>query len=152
MRENGLRRGMLLLSAAAVLMAVVTAWGPLRMEFRTRQLETALRGLPEGETTLEEAIPFPWEQAFFFGPYTTREEMETATGVEGGDFHSSVSEGQLQLALVQGERLLVSVCDYPDRLGYSIESPGPVAFGEHVRFSVEKRGALTALRAIPPEK
>ena len=112
-----------------------------------RALEHAVEAIPEESTqvSLNELVPFEWDEVYTFGPYTSKEE--------------SVSEGMVQLVFVEWgkERVVASVCAYPDNLGYDIRIPfnhgdegyGVLRYEDNAVFSKSTENGVTVLTYLP---
>lgn len=101
-------------------------------------LEVALQELPEGEVTLEEVVPFPWESLYQFGPYTTVAEMEEITGIKSSYFQDIETDDIWLSYFIHQGQVVCSVGGYEGQLGFSIQlMEGSLFFGENRLFSVE---------------
>ncbi len=58
-----------------------------------RRLKASLTALPQGTTTLEEAVPFDWEAVYSFEPYTSREEIARNIGFDSPEIAETIGEG-----------------------------------------------------------
>ena len=90
-------------------------------KWHQHQLKAAMSALPEGTVTLEDVIPFPWDEVFRFDPYTSKEYMETILGGASPVVKSSVSEEMTHLIFRKDGQITCSVCAYPDGVGYQID-------------------------------
>lgn len=113
-----------------------------------RRLKSALTALPEGSTTLEQAIPFDWEAVYSFAPYTSREEIARTIGFDSPEISETMGEGMTQLIFVEDERVVLCICAYPENLGYDVDFAGCVRYGEHTRFAV-RQGDVVRLAPEP---
>lgn len=105
---------------------------------RRRALRLAMAAVEEGETTLNEIVPFAWDSVYTFEPYTTREQMEEIMGIPARRLAESPSEGMVQLAFVKDGRIACGVCEYISRAGYAVCFEGKVAFGDKAAFRAER--------------
>ena len=79
-----------------------------------RALEHAVEAIPEESTqvSLNELVPFEWDEVYTFGPYTSKEEIQSIIRLDSDAVKESVSEGMVQLVFVEWgkERVVASVC------------------------------------------
>lgn len=113
-----------------------------------RQLKTALTALPEGPTTLEQAVPFDWDAVYSFEPYTSREEIARTIGFDSPELSRTMGEGMTQLIFVRDGRVVLDICACPENLGYDVDFTGCVRYGEHTRFAV-RQGDVVRLAPEP---
>lgn len=113
-----------------------------------RRLKASLTALPQGTTTLEEAVPFDWEAVYSFEPYTSREEIARTIGFDSPEISETMGEGMTQLIFVEDERVVLCICAYPENLGYDVDFTGCVRYGEHTPFTV-RQGSVVRLSLEP---
>lgn len=113
-----------------------------------RRLKAALTALPQGTTTLEEAVPFDWEAVYSFEPYTSRTEIARTIGFDSPEISETIGEGATQLIFVEGDRVVLCICAYPENLGYDVDFTGCVRYGEHTSFTV-RQGSVVRLSPEP---
>ena len=136
--------------AAALLVlavAVCLLFGSPGAALHDRQLREAVCSLSETEVTLNQIVPFDWDRAYSFGPYTSRAEMEQAIGIKSRALRESVSEGMVQVVFVRGQQVTASICGYPDVLGYRIDMPELVTAAEQRVFQVSRENGIVTLTA-----
>ena len=110
-------------------------------------LQRAMSQVPEGEVTLNQIVPFAWDAAYTFPPYTSKKEIETALGFSSASIRETVNEGMVQLLFVKDGRVTASVCGYPERLGYQVCFSDRVSFSEEAVFTAKRtEGVLTLIR------
>lgn len=126
------------------ILAVVALVNPA-MQWREYQLGQAMEKLETDVVTLNEVVPFAWEEVYTFSPYTGREEIEEIIGFRDRGIEETVSEGMVQLIFVQGNEVTASVCGYPSALGYQVEFTDVVTFAEEASFSVERKNGIVCL-------
>lgn len=137
---------LLLLLATALLAAGILAKERLQAVWNGRLLRESLLSLEDGDVvTLEQAVPFPWDTVYTFDPYTSRARIEESIGFSSGLIRETVSEGQVQLLFVKGNRVTASVCGYAEALGYQVDFFDQVAYGQRLPFAVRREGALVVL-------
>ena len=90
------------------------------MAWHNHQLQAALRDLPEGTVTLEEAVPFEWDVLYSFDPYTSREEMENVMHLKSDAVQAGVSEGQRSFVFTKDDKVVCSMYGTPQKLGYDL--------------------------------
>ena len=68
-----------------------------------RALEHAVEAIPEESTqvSLNELVPFEWDEVYTFGPYTSKEEIQSIIRLDSDAVKESVSEGMVQLVFVE---------------------------------------------------
>lgn len=125
------------------------------------RLKTAMRSLPQSTATLEEAVPFQWTAVYTFSPYTPLEVIREVTGSDSPALKESVSEGMTQLVFVNKDRVVSSVCAYPENIGYAVsfygvaskhsESDGGyfrINYGDGTAFTVTQDNGVVRLNVI----
>ena len=111
-----------------------------------RQLEkTILSAGGEGTVTLEELVPFDWDAAYCFGPYTEKSEIEQAIGVKSGSIGRSVSEGMLQLVFVNDGVVTASLTCDPGKSGYYVSFDGMISCGSRTPLHVSYEGGTVVM-------
>lgn len=110
-------------------------------------LKRAMSQAPEGEVTLNQIVPFAWDAAYTFPPYTSKAEMEQTLGFSSASIRETVNEGMVQLLFVKDGRVTASVCGYPEKLGYQVCFSDRVSFSEEAVFTAKRtEGVLTLIR------
>ena len=99
----------------------IASLGNPMLYWHHHQLKAAMSVLPEGTVTLEDVVPFSWDEVFHFDPYTSKESIQTILGSASPAVKSSVSEGMTHLIFRKDGRITCSVCAYPDGVGYQID-------------------------------
>ena len=145
------------IAAAAVLGVVALLWsifGSPVVLWHNHQLKSALTGLTDETITLEQAVPFSWDEVYSFAPYTTVEKIQEVIGTESYNIKESTSEGMLNLVFLDEGAVTAAVCGYPSDLGYAIDiagvtdsTPGRLSYGEDVSFTVERTDGVVRLTA-----
>lgn len=134
-------------AAALIAAAVLHAADPL-VKYRNMQLKDAVTGVREEScAVLEDMIPFEWDAAYTFPPYTSREEIERSIGVRSRSICETVSEGMVQLIFVDDAKVVASVCGYRDSLGYDVVFDSSVEFGQRTEFEVDASSGAVILTA-----
>ena len=145
------------IAAAAVLGVVALLWsifGSPVVLWHNQQLKSALTGLTDETITLEQAVPFSWDEVYSFAPYTTVEKIQEVIGTESYNIKESSGEGMLNLVFLDEGAVTAAVCGYPSDLGYAIDiagvtdsTPGRLSYGEDVSFTVERADGVVRLTA-----
>ncbi|OUQ13310.1 hypothetical protein B5E84_17615 [Lachnoclostridium sp. An14] len=95
------------------------------VERNSRALAASMKALKDGESgtkiSLEEVVPFSWEEVYSFDPYVSVEEMKGVLGTGGKHLTEAISEGQVQLVFLEQGEVTASVCGYGEDLGYDID-------------------------------
>lgn len=143
--------------AAGVLAVIALLWsliGSPVVLWHNHQLKSALTGLTDTAITLEQAVPFSWDEVYSFPPYTSVEEMQEVIGAESYNLTESTGEGMLNLVFLDEGAVTAAVCGYPAELGYDIvlagaadSTPGKLTYGEDVSFAVERADGVVRLTA-----
>ena len=71
------------IAAAGLLAVIALAWsliGSPVVLWHNHQLKAALTGLTDTTITLEQAVPFSWDEVYTFAPYTSVEEIQEVIG------------------------------------------------------------------------
>lgn len=144
-RRQTLSAGLFLAVTVAVLWLVFSRVESFR---NARRLKSALAALPEGITTLEEAVPFDWEAVYSFEPYTSRAEIARTIGFDSPEISETIGEGITQLIFVEDDRVVLCICACPENLGYDVDFTGCVRYGEHTPFIV-RQGSVVRLSPEP---
>lgn len=144
------------IAAAGVLAVVALLWsmiGSPVVLWHNHQLKTALTGLTDLSITLEQAVPFSWDEVYTFEPYTSVEEIQNAIGATSFNLKEADSEGMLQLVFLDEGAVTAAICGDPARLGYDVDftavtgGAGKLTYGENVSFAVERAGGVVRLIA-----
>lgn len=141
--------------AAAALLAVIalvySILGSPVVLWHNRQLKTALTGLTDTTITLEQAVPFSWDEVYSFTPYTSVEEIQQTIGAESYNLTESTSEGMCQLVFMDEGAVAAAVCAFPSDLGYDVVLTGwedgaaHLTYGENVSFNVVREEGIVRL-------
>lgn len=144
--------------AAVVLLGVIaliySMVGSPVVLWHNHQLKTTLTGLTDPSITLEQAVPFSWDEVYSFAPYTSLEEIEATIGTESYNLSESTSEGMLQLVFMDEGAVAAAVCDAPANLGYNLifsdweGNAAHLTYGENVSFEVRAEDGVTVLEQI----
>lgn len=114
------------------------------------RLEDAVRNLSAETITLEDLVPFEWDIVYTFAPYTSREDIADAIGFDSPEIKETVSEFMTQLLFVKDNKIVSSICKYPDNAGFYIDlrearrgklTDGGYAYakyGDNILFAVEQ--------------
>ena len=121
------------------------------VNWNDNKLENAIENLSAETVTLEEVVPFEWDAVYLFSPYTSREAIAQTIGFESSEIKETVSEFMTQLLFVKDERIVSSICKYPDNTGFYIDLWGVrrgkllnggyayAKYGDNVLFTVEQK-------------
>ena len=112
------------IAAAGVLAVIALLWsfiGSPVVLWHNHQLKTALTGLTDTSITLEQAVPFSWDEVYTFAPYTSVEEIQEVIGTTSFNLKEAESEGVLQLVFLDGGAVTAAVCAAPAALGYDVD-------------------------------
>ena len=140
--------------AAAAVMAVLAmlwaAFGSPVVHWHNHQLKTALTGLTDASITLEQAVPFSWDEVYSFAPYTSLEEIRQTIGTDSYNLTESTSEGMIQLIFLKDGAVTAAVCGYPDQLGYQIvltagAEDAHLTYGQDGVFAVRQEAGVVCL-------
>ena len=133
----------------ALLLALFAVAYPLRtavvMGRNALALKNAVTKLDDGAAALNALVPFPWDAVYTFPPYASRADIEAAAGVRSRFIRETVSEGMTQLLFVRNGAAVCSVCDYPEKLGYSIDFDGVIAYDEGALFNATREDGIVRL-------
>ena len=145
------------IAAAGVLAVIALLWsviGSPVVLWHNHQLKTALTGLTDTSITLEQAVPFSWDEVYTFAPYTSVEEIQEVIGTTSFNLKEAESEGVLQLVFLDGGAVTAAVCATPAALGYDVDlasavdsTPCKLTHGENISFAVERDGGVVRLTA-----
>ena len=145
------------IAAAGVLAVIALAWsliGSPVVLWHNHQLKAALTGLTDTSITLEQAVPFSWDEVYTFAPYTSVEEIQEVIGTTSFNLKEAESEGVLQLVFLDGGAVTAAVCAAPAALGYDVDlastvdsTPCKLTYGENISFAVERDGGVVRLTA-----
>lgn len=121
----------LLLAGGYLLIGNPVVW------MNNRRLGRAVRAVTAGTVTLNEVVPFSWDAVYTFGPYTSKQEIETAVGFKSAAIKANdINEGMVYLLFVRQDRVVACVLGYSANLGYRIDFASQVSFDEQAVFSV----------------
>lgn len=110
--------------------------------FHNQELKHSITSIKDDTkaVTLNEIIPFEWDVAYTFSPYTSQAEIEEVIGFRSNSIQETISEGMVQLLFVKDNTVVASVCGYPDNIGYEVHFSGSVTCEEKAVFSVNREG------------
>lgn len=144
------------IAAAGVLAVVALLWsmvGSPVVLWHNHQLKTALTGLTDTSITLEQAVPFSWDEVYTFELYTSVEEIQEVIGTTSFNLTEADSEGMLQLVFLDEGAVTAAICDDPARLGYDVDftavtgGAGKLTYGQDISFAVEREDGVVRLSA-----
>lgn len=141
--------------AAAALLAVIaliySMVGSPVVLWHNHQLKTTLSTLTDTSITLEQAVPFTWDEVYSFAPNTSLDEIKETIGTDSYNLKESASEGMLQLVFLDQGAVAAAVCDTPADLGYDLVLTGwegssaHLTYGENVSFTVAQEDGVVRL-------
>ena len=135
--------------AVALLLTLFAVAWPLRQTVavgrNALRLKRAVTNLEGDAAALNALVPFEWERVYAFPPYTSRSDIEAAVGVRSRFIREALSEGMTQLLFVNRGAVVCSVCDFPEKLGYSIDFDGVIAYDEGAVFDATRRDGVVRL-------
>ncbi len=103
---------------------------------RTQSLKRAVLALEDAQqVTLEDIVPFEWDEVYFFPPYTSKSDIEHALGMHSLFIKETVSENMTQLIFTRGHSVIACITGYP---GFDIEFTGCISAGANTVFTTEK--------------
>lgn len=111
-------------------------------------LNSALQNISAETTTLDDVVPFDWDTAYYFSPYTSVERMAETMGVDSPELHESNYDDMINLVFVKEKMLVAVICEHKNNLGYDIEFDAPVSKGDNTLFSVTKKDGITLFSQI----
>lgn len=113
--------------------------------YNSCRLKNAVSSIKEKEITLNEIVPFDWDTVYTFNPYTDKETIEKAIGIKSNLIKEVKNETMVQLIFVKGEKIVLSVCSYPDKAGYNIVFKDSIKYSEKAVFNVDNSSGTTIL-------
>lgn len=118
------------------------------MLVKNASIITTLTTLDQEEVTLEEVIPFTWEQIFCFPSGTSSEEMKNVAGFSSDYFQEVEESDAMQYYFVSNRSVVAFVIGTADSLGFSLEFEGyTLTYGDEVPFQVDRTSSVVRLRA-----
>ena len=82
------------------------------VSWNDNKLEKAMDDLSAETITLEEIVPFEWDEVYTFDPYTSREEIAETIGFDSQEIKEPVSEFMTQLIFVKDDKIVSCICKY----------------------------------------
>ena len=76
------------------------------VSWNDNKLEKAMDDLSAETITLEEIVPFEWDEVYTFDPYTSREEIAETIGFDSPEIKETVSEFMTQLIFVKDDKIV----------------------------------------------
>ncbi len=134
---------------AVILIAVFVYFisGNVYVEHNNHKLKTAVLSLSDTSSVyFNDLVPFKWDKAYTFSPYTSKAEIENTIGFKSRFIKESVSEDMVQIIFVKDRHIVSSIYSYPSNLGYSIFFDNIIKSNENPIFFVEKSGSMTYLK------
>lgn len=123
--------------AVVVLVGFLVVGNPV-VSVHNNELKKAVTSIKSSETvTLNEVVPFEWDNVYTFKPYTSKDEIEKVIGFKSNSIKETVNEGMVQLIFVKDNKVTASVCQYAEDLGYDIIFGDSISYESNAKFSVE---------------
>lgn len=101
------------------------------------KLYFALSGEQESVVSLEELIPFSWDEMYAFPPHTPRAEMEGRTGVKSMHFLEIKEENYLQYYFLHKGEVVCGIYGSKEELGFLFDFDY-LAYGQGQETTVER--------------
>ena len=121
--------------------------GNIYVKYNNHRLKTAVLSLSDTSSVyFNDLVPFKWDKAYTFSPYTSKSEIENTIGFKSRFIKESVSEDTVQIIFVKDKHIVSSICSYPSNLGYVIYFDNTISSNENPLFFVEKSGSMTYLK------
>ncbi len=134
----------------AVISAVVFVYfisGNIYVGYNNHKLKTSVLSLSDTSSVyFNDLVPFKWDKAYTFSPYTSKSEIENTIGFKSRFIKESVSEETVQIIFVKDRHIVSSICSYPSTLGYGIYFDNTISSNENPLFFVEKSSSMTYLK------
>jgi len=126
--------------AVVFVVICISLFGNPVVKYNNHRLKKAVTALEAGQpVTLNEVVPFGWDTAYTFSPYTSEQEIEEIIGFKSRSIvANNINEGMVHLIFVKGEKVQAAVLGYADALGYYIDFFPKVEYGENAQFTVTK--------------
>jgi len=126
--------------AVVFIVICISLFGNPVVKYNNHRLKKAVTALEAGQpVTLNEVVPFGWDTAYTFSPYTSEQEIEEIIGFKSRSIvANNINEGMVHLIFVKGEKVQAAVLGYADNLGYYIDFFPKVEYGENAQFTVTK--------------
>ena len=144
------------IAAAGLLAVIALAWsliGSPVVLWHNHQLKAALTGLTDTTITLEQAVPFSWDEAYTLAPYTSAEEIQQTLGAARLHLKEAASARMPQLAFLDEVAVPAAGRAAPPPPGHRRARrgaaggslPAKLTHGENVSFAVERAGGIVRL-------
>ena len=112
--------------------------GNIYVEYNNHRLKTAVLSLTDTSSVyFNDLVPFKWDKAYTFSPYTSKAEIENTIGFKSRFIKESVSENMVQIIFVKNRHIVSSICSYPSNLGYGIYFDHIAAYDHNLTFFTE---------------
>ena len=112
--------------------------GNIYVEYNNHRLKTAVLSLTDTSSVyFNDLVPFKWDKAYTFSPYTSKAEIENTIGFKSRFIKESVSENMVQIIFVKDRHIVSSICSYPSNLGYGIYFDHIAAYDHNLTFFTE---------------
>lgn len=128
-----------------------------------RALKNSIGAIDVPEVTLEDAIPFEWEEIYFIAPNASRSDVEAEIGLRSENIGESTEEGMLNIIFVNKGEVIAGIVGLGKNLGYDIrygnfpatfngekKLTAKVRFGDKTKFKVIKEDGYQALQRLSP--
>lgn len=120
--------------------------GNPRVFINNHKLGAAIKEIQSDSVKINEVIPFKWDAVYTFGPYTSKEDIESVIGFRSPDIkENNISEGMVHLTFVKDKKVVASVLGYDSNLGYRIDFTSKVAYDDNAIFNVTRADGITSL-------
>jgi len=84
-----------------------------------------------GDLILDDIVPYEWEKAYSFKPYTDKKDIESIIGFSDGAIKESTNDNYVNIILVNKNKVVAVIYGEQEDIGYNIVLNSPVIKGEH---------------------
>jgi hypothetical protein len=149
-----MRRRFVLACLALGLIAGLCGWLLLRPDPVSWALSQQMRRGPGATVDFAEIAPFPWDRVYFFGPYTSHDQIQRTLGFAWRDVGKTAIESSkgVNLVVFVRDREVVYWFEHArhEELGALAE---PTGFArEQAKFQVSRSGEEQRLALVPQKR
>lgn len=127
-------------------MGIYHSLGYHRISTNNKKLQKAFTSLTEEKISLNTVIPFAWDVIYTIPPYMSKEDISSMIGFDSRHIkENQINEGMVHLIFVHENKIVASILDYPENLGYQLICKNKITYDQDNTFQVQKQNTITII-------
>lgn len=119
------------------------------VSYNNRQLQRAITSVLTNSVEINKVVPFDWDVVYTFEPYASKEQIEQIIGFKSLDIQENqINEGMVHLLFVRDKKVVASVLDYAENLGYILDFSEKLNFADSAIFDVTHTDGIIVLSYV----